>query len=78
MPLQTIVLEALKNILMMSLETDFVIEYARSLTDLPIFVSSVVPEELAEAVRMGADAIELGNFDIMYRCIPKKKIGMHL
>ncbi|GEM_PF-1884631 len=30
MPLQTIVLEALKNILMMSLETDFVIEYARS------------------------------------------------
>lgn len=44
-----------------------VIEYARSLTDLPIFVSSVVPEELAEAVRMGADAIELGNFDIMYR-----------
>jgi thiamine monophosphate synthase len=44
-----------------------IIEQARQLTDLPLFVSSVVPEELAEAVKMGADAIELGNFDIMYK-----------
>lgn len=40
---------------------------ARQMTELPLFVSSVVPEELAQAVRMGADAIELGNFDAMYK-----------
>lgn len=44
-----------------------VIEMARSLTELPIFVSSIVPEELAAALEFGADAIELGNFDIMYK-----------
>lgn len=44
-----------------------ILEAARELTDLPIFVSSVNPEELAQAVRMGADAIELGNFDAIYR-----------
>lgn len=40
---------------------------ARQLTELPLFVSSIVPEELAQAVKMGADAIELGNFDALYR-----------
>lgn len=40
---------------------------ARQLTDLPLFVSSVVPEELAQAVKYGADAIELGNFDALYK-----------
>lgn len=40
---------------------------ARQLTDLPLFVSSIVPEELAQSVKMGADAIELGNFDALYR-----------
>lgn len=44
-----------------------VFEVARKLTDLPLFVSSICPEELAEAVEMGADAIELGNFDALYR-----------
>ena len=44
-----------------------ILEAARQLTDLPLFVSSVSPEELAQAVRMGADAIELGNFDAIYR-----------
>src|SRR5574344_2872378 len=44
-----------------------ILEVSRSLTELPIFVSSIVPEELAQAVKMGADAIELGNFDIMYK-----------
>lgn len=40
---------------------------ARQLTELPLFVSSIVPEELAQAVKIGADAIELGNFDALYR-----------
>lgn len=40
---------------------------ARQMTELPLFVSSIVPEELAQAVKYGADAIELGNFDALYR-----------
>lgn len=40
---------------------------ARQLTELPLFVSSIIPEELAQAVKMGADAIELGNFDALYK-----------
>lgn len=44
-----------------------VLTTARQLTELPLFVSSIVPEELAQAVEMGADAIELGNFDVLYK-----------
>lgn len=44
-----------------------IFEIARQMTELPLFVSSIVPEELAQAVKMGADAIELGNFDAMYK-----------
>lgn len=44
-----------------------ILEIARQLTDLPLFVSSIVPEELAQAVKNGADAIELGNFDAIYK-----------
>lgn len=44
-----------------------IISMVRDLTDLPIFVSSVVPEELVHAVALGADAIELGNFDALYK-----------
>lgn len=44
-----------------------VFEAARQLTELPLFVSSIAPEELAQAVKMGADAIELGNFDALYK-----------
>ena len=44
-----------------------IIEMARSLTDLPLIASSIVPEELAKAIELGADGIELGNFDAMYR-----------
>lgn len=44
-----------------------IFETARQLTELPLFVSSIIPEELAQAVKMGADAIELGNFDALYR-----------
>lgn len=39
----------------------------RLLTSLPLFVSSIVPEELVHAVKLGADAIELGNFDALYK-----------
>ena len=44
-----------------------IIAIVRDLTDLPIFVSSVDPEELAHAVILGADAVELGNFDALYK-----------
>jgi len=44
-----------------------IIAMARSMTDLPLFVSSTDPEELAHAVALGADAVELGNFDALYK-----------
>jgi hypothetical protein len=44
-----------------------IIKEVRSMTDLPLFVSSIVPAELVKAVDLGADAIELGNFDVLYK-----------
>lgn len=44
-----------------------IISEIREMTDMPIFVSSVIPSELAKAVELGADAIELGNFDALYK-----------
>ena len=44
-----------------------IISAIREITSLPLFVSSIVPEELAHAVALGADAIELGNFDALYK-----------
>lgn len=44
-----------------------IITEIRSMTDMPIFVSSIVPSELARAVELGADAIEFGNFDVLYK-----------
>ncbi len=44
-----------------------IVTEVRSMTELPLFVSSVIPEELALAVELGADAIELGNFDALYK-----------
>ncbi len=44
-----------------------IISMARSMTELPLFVSSIEPEELAHAVVLGADAVELGNFDALYK-----------
>ena len=44
-----------------------IITMVRNMTDLPIFVSSVDPQELAHAVVLGADAVELGNFDALYK-----------
>ena len=40
---------------------------AKETTSLPIFVSSIVPQDLAMAVKAGADAIEVGNFDALYK-----------
>ena len=44
-----------------------IISRVKEITSLPVFVSSVVPEELAHAVELGVDAIELGNFDALYK-----------
>lgn len=44
-----------------------VYETARKNTKLPIFVSSIHPFEILEAVKWGADAIEIGNFDALYK-----------
>ena len=44
-----------------------IISMVREMTDLPVFVSSVSPEELEHAVALGADAVELGNFDALYK-----------
>lgn len=44
-----------------------ILSMVKNITTLPVFVSSVVAEELAEAARHGADAIEVGNFDAMYK-----------
>lgn len=44
-----------------------IISMVKEMTTLPVFVSSIVPEELANAVKLGADAIEVGNFDAMYK-----------
>jgi hypothetical protein len=49
-----------------------IISMVREMTNMPIFVSSIKPQDLAMAVSMGADAIELGNFDALY----KKGISM--
>ena len=38
----------------------------REITDMTMFVSSIKPEELAMAARMGADVLEIGNFDALY------------
>ncbi len=42
-------------------------DIARKNTKLPIFVSSIHPFELRDALTWGADAIEIGNFDALYK-----------
>lgn len=44
-----------------------IIKMALNTTHLPVFVSSIVPEELAQAVDLGASAIEIGNFDALWK-----------
>lgn len=44
-----------------------IIKMTKENTTLPVFVSSIVPEDLVMAVKAGADAIEIGNFDALYK-----------
>ena len=44
-----------------------IIRMAKETTNLPVFVSSIKPEELAMAAEFGADALEVGNFDVLYQ-----------
>ena len=44
-----------------------IIKTALETTSLPVFVSSIYPEELAMAANLGADALEIGNFDALYK-----------
>ena len=44
-----------------------IIKMVKEMTSLPVFVSSIVPEQLVNAVKLGADAIEVGNFDALYK-----------
>lgn len=42
------------------------VKLARSVTDLPICVSSVDPELFVDAVASGAEMVEIGNYDYFY------------
>ena len=42
------------------------VQLARQLTNLPICVSAVEPEQFVRAVAAGANLIEIGNFDSFY------------
>lgn len=44
----------------------YLVQMARQLTNLPICVSSVEPEQFVRSVEAGADLIEIGNFDSFY------------
>ncbi|MDX2085206.1 MAG: DUF561 domain-containing protein [Candidatus Melainabacteria bacterium] len=43
-----------------------VIAAIRPMTDRLVFASSIRPEALEQAIRAGADAVELGNYDALY------------
>lgn len=43
------------------------IKWVKANTSLLVFVSSLNPSELAKAVEWGADLLELGNFDPLYK-----------
>jgi deoxyribose-phosphate aldolase len=42
------------------------VQMVRQLTNLPICVSAVEPEQFVSAIQAGADLIEIGNFDSFY------------
>lgn len=44
-----------------------IFDMTREICELPIFVSSVNPSDLAMAAEWGADALELGNYDALSR-----------
>lgn len=43
------------------------VRMVKTATDLPVFVSSIDPELLLRAEAWGADVLELGNYDALYR-----------
>lgn len=43
-----------------------IIYVTKGITDLPVFVSSINPEELKMAADNGADVLEIGNYDALY------------
>nr|QCI06344.1 hypothetical protein [Dictyurus purpurascens] len=51
-----------------------IVSLVKSITHLPICVSSISPVELYNCVAMGADLVEIGNFDVFY----KKNINFSL
>jgi len=44
-----------------------IIQDIRAAVSLPIFISSIEPEKLIYAQKLGADALELGNFESFYK-----------
>nr|YP_009295828.1 hypothetical protein Schim_082 [Schimmelmannia schousboei]AOM64763.1 hypothetical protein Schim_082 [Schimmelmannia schousboei] len=44
-----------------------IVSIVKSLTDLPLCVSSIDPLELYNCILAGADIVEIGNFDYFYR-----------
>ena len=51
-----------------------IFDMARELTNLPLIVSSVKPQELHNAFLWGADAIELGNFEALNMSLSSMEI----
>lgn len=49
-----------------SAREDIVQEVIATYSDIPVFVSSVQPKELRRAMELGADVLELGNFEVLY------------
>ncbi len=43
-----------------------IVQAVRKITDLTVFASCTHPETLAQAVKHGADVVELGNYDALY------------
>lgn len=41
---------------------------AKSVSSIPVCVSSISPKDFVDAVRAGADMVEVGNFDGFYDC----------
>nr|YP_010713765.1 hypothetical protein P2030_pgp092 [Galdieria phlegrea]WDA99847.1 hypothetical protein GAPH629S_115 [Galdieria phlegrea] len=44
----------------------YLIKSIKQITNLPICASSIIPEELYQSVKAGADLIELGNYESFY------------
>ncbi len=44
-----------------------IVQLASQTTDLPVFASSINPQDLAIAAANGADVAEIGNFDALYK-----------